>query len=197
VLIPRADTEILVEEVINRISAHFNPVVVDIGCGSGAIAVSIAKYVKNSEVYALDIMDTPLEITKLNAVGNGVGDRVHVLKSNVLKALNKEHENKIDVIVSNPPYIEEADIPNLMMDVKNYEPKIALSGGIDGLCYYRSITRDCIIYLKNEGLLAYEIGYNQAEAVMHIMEAEGFYNIELIRDLGGNDRVVLGRIKKP
>ena len=196
VLIPRGDTEILVDAIIKRIKIVKNPVVVDIGCGSGAIAISIAKYDKNAVVYALDIMDTPLEVAKFNAINNGVGERVNVIKSDILNSLHKRYENSIDVIVSNPPYIEENVIPTLMMDVKNFEPLPALLGGKDGLDFYRKITKESIKFLRNNGLIAYEIGYNQREEVVSILRAHGFYNIECIKDLGGNDRVVLGYLSK-
>ncbi|EYE89812.1 N5-glutamine S-adenosyl-L-methionine-dependent methyltransferase [Fervidicella metallireducens AeB] len=191
VLIPRGDTEILVEEVLKKIESLKKPVVADVGCGSGAISVSIAKYKDDAVVYALDVMPIPLEITKINAEINGVNDRVIVLKSDKLAALEEKIE-EIDVIVSNPPYIREDVIKTLMTEVRDYEPYTALSGGEDGLYFYRKITKQAARLLKNGGLLAYEIGHDQREDVTSILVENGFENIEFFKDYAGHDRVVLG-----
>jgi release factor glutamine methyltransferase len=127
VLIPRPDTEILVEEVLKNLNNINMPLIVDVGCGSGAISVSLAKYKTDAFVYALDIMDIPLEVTRENAENNEVGDRIKILKSDMLKGLDLSLGNRIDVIVSNPPYIKDDIIPALMKDVKDYEPYEALS----------------------------------------------------------------------
>lgn len=192
VLIPRGDTEILVEEVIRLVKAKENLVIVDVGCGSGAISISLAKAIDTSRVYALDIMDIPLEVTTENSVLNNVSKQVQVIKSDLLSAIGETLKGQIDVIVSNPPYIEEKVIETLMPDVKNYEPISALTGGADGLDFYRKITEAASDYLKPSGLLAYEIGYNQGVAVTKILKANNFTNIQCIKDLGGKDRVVLG-----
>lgn len=193
VLIPRGDTEILVEEVLNNIKEVRNPKVVDIGCGSGAISVSIALYRSDAEVYALDINEVPLEVTGINANKNGVMERVKIIKSDILKNLPWNLLNNIDVVVSNPPYIRDEVIPGLMREVRDFEPYSALSGGIDGLYFYREITLQCLEFLKKNGLLAYEIGHDQKEEVMGILFENGFQEIRCIKDLAGNDRVVVGR----
>jgi release factor glutamine methyltransferase len=193
VLIPRGDTEILVEEVLKRVEDIESPVIVDVGCGSGAISVSIAYYKKDSIVYSLDIMDVPLEITRINAENNGVIDRVNIIKSDILKSLHENLRGKIDIIVSNPPYIKDEVIPTLMREVRDFEPYCALSGGKDGLYFYREITRQSLQYLKKGGLIAYEIGHDQKNEVCSILENNGFYDIICIKDLAGHDRVVLGR----
>ena len=192
VLIPRGDTEVLVEEVLKAIEGFEKPIVVDVGCGSGAISVSIAKYKGDALVYALDIMDTPLEVTEENAKLNGVSDRVKVLKSDKLSGFDTTLHGKVDVIVSNPPYIRENTIQTLMEEVKSFEPHEALSGGEDGLYFYREITRDAPKLLKAGGLLAYEIGHDQREEVMEILKINGFENVICIKDLAGKDRVVMG-----
>lgn len=193
VLIPRCDTEILVEEVLGNIREIERPRVVDVGCGSGAISVSIARYKEDAEVYALDINEIPLEVTEINRNKNGVSDRVRVIKSDILGGMPENLENSIDVIVSNPPYIREEVIPELMREVRDFEPHCALSGGIDGLYFYREITRQSIKFLKKDGLLAYEIGHDQREEVMDILIRNGFYDVRCIKDLAEHDRVVLGR----
>ncbi len=192
VLIPRGDTEILVEEVLKNLKGIDNPRVVDVGCGSGAIAVSIAKYRSDAIVYALDLMDTPLEVTRINAEKNGVMGRVSIIKSDMLKALEKELRDSIDAVVSNPPYIREEVIPTLMREVRDYEPHAALSGGGDGLHFYREITKESRFFIKKGGFIAYEIGYDQREDVMNILKENEFYDVYSVRDLAGLNRVVAG-----
>lgn len=192
VLIPRGDTEVLVEETLKNMEGMKDPKVVDVGCGSGAISVSIAKYRPDAEVYALDIMDTPLKVTRINAEKNGVLDKVHIIKSDMLKSLDKSLFNSIDVMISNPPYIKDDVIPTLMREVKDFEPYPALSGGEDGLFFYREITKQSMNFIKQGGLIAYEIGYDQGEDVKSILKENGFENINCIKDLAGYDRVVTG-----
>lgn len=192
VLIPRGDTEVLVEEVLKNIQGIKNPIVVDVGCGSGAIAVSIAKYKMDAKVYALDIMDIPLEVTGINAENNEVHDRVQVIKSDMLSALYKSLINSIDVIISNPPYIRSEVIPTLMREVRDFEPYTALSGGVDGLYFYREITKQSKNFIKPGGFIAYEIGYDQGEDVINILTENGYSDVYSIKDLAGNDRVVTG-----
>lgn len=195
VLIPRPDTEILVEKVLEEILDLKEPVLTDVGCGSGAIAISLAAYKKDSIVYALDIMDIPLEITEMNAKANGVDQRVRVLKSDLLSGLPQELEGRLDVIVSNPPYIKDSVIPTLMREVRDFEPISALSGKEDGLYFYRRIIEKSLVFLKLDGLIAFEIGHDQGQSVKELLEEKGFCDIRLIKDLAGLDRVVLGRMK--
>lgn len=192
VLIPRPDTEILVEEVIKRTKNLDSPVIVDVGCGSGAISITLAKEIKNSKVYALDIMDTPIKVTTINAKKLEVDDRVEIIKSDVFSNLPHTLKNNVDVIVSNPPYIKNEVIPTLMVDVKDYEPFEALSGGEDGLKFYKKIAKEALEYLKKDGLLAFEIGYDQREDLFKILK-DNYRDIECIKDLAGLDRVIVAR----
>lgn len=187
-LIPRADTEILVEKVLSIIEQENIKKVLDIGTGSGAIAVSIAKH-KDVDVLALDINKDALYMAKENARANGV-DKVRFLQSNLFENV----EEKFDMIVSNPPYIETEEIQKLEPNVKDFEPILALDGGEDGLDFYREIIAKAKLYLNDKGYLAFEIGYNQAKAVSSLMEKE-FKEIEILKDLASLDRVVLGRLK--
>jgi release factor glutamine methyltransferase len=192
VLIPRGDTEVLVEEVLKNMNGMGNPLVVDVGCGSGAISVSIAKYKPDALVYAIDKMDIPLEITVINAEKNQVFDRIHIVKSDMLTSLDKSLFNSIDVIISNPPYIREDVIPTLMREVRDFEPYLALSGGIDGLYFYREITMQSLDFIKSGGFIAFEIGYDQGEDVKNILIENGYGNVYCTKDLAGYDRVVTG-----
>ncbi|KGN02551.1 SAM-dependent methyltransferase [Clostridium novyi A str. 4570] len=195
VLIPRADTEILVEEVIKEIKENNYNRICDVCCGSGAIGVSIGKYIENSTVDCYDISDIAIEVTGKNIERFLLNDRVTVEKSDLLTVAIKQNK-KFDVIVSNPPYIKEEVIPTLMEDVKDYEPYIALCGGIDGLDFYRKITVQSLEILESNGLLAFEIGYDQGEAVKELLIENGFTDVRVINDLAGLNRVVIGKINK-
>lgn len=191
VLIPRPDTEVLVEEVIEICNGKEGLNVLDIGTGSGAITVSLAKYLKNPKVKSFDISEIALEIGKKNAINNNVDDKIDFVKSDLFSAI-KDTNIQFDVIVSNPPYIPKKDIETLHTQVKDYEPYNALEGGEDGLDFYRDITKQSINYLKQNGVLAYEVGHDQAQDVAKIMQDNGYTKIYTKKDLQGIDRVVIG-----
>ena len=185
VLIPQPDTEILVEEVINIAKSKEGLKILDMCTGSGAIAIAIARYIKNSKVYATDISDAALEIAKDNALKN-ITD-IMFIKSNVF---DEVEEQEFDIIVSNPPYIESDVIKTLSKEVQN-EPHIALDGGKDGLYFYRKISKEARNFLKDGGYLAFEIGYNQREQVENLLRKNEYKNIYSKKDFGGNDRIVI------
>lgn len=191
VLIPRPDTEPLVEELIELCKNKESLNILDIGTGSGAITISLAKYLPTSKVTSFDMYDTPLEIGKINAVNNRVDDRVVFMKSDLFSAIENAN-TQFDLIVSNPPYIPKKDIETLHTQVKDYEPYTALEGGDDGLDFYRKITENSIKYLKENGILAYEVGHDQAQSVSEIMKNNGYSKIYIKKDLQGIDRVVIG-----
>ncbi|CAG7839289.1 SAM-dependent methyltransferase [Clostridium novyi B str. ATCC 27606] len=193
VLIPRADTEVLVEEVIKEIKENGYNNVCDVCCGSGAIGISIGKYIKKTIIDCYDISDIAIEVTKNNINKFQLNDKVYVYKSDLLDEAKRQNK-MYDVIVSNPPYIKEEVIPTLMKDVKEYEPYIALCGGKDGLYFYNKITKNSVDFLNRGGLLAFEIGYDQGKEVKNILIENGFSNIKVIKDLAGLDRVVMGRL---
>lgn len=190
VLIPRADTEILVEEVINICSkTNKNLKILDLCTGSGIIAISIAKYVKNCELYASDVSVNALEIAKKNAISNNVEEKITFVQSNMFENLKE----KFDIIVSNPPYIKTNIIKTLDKQVQN-EPHIALDGGSDGLNFYKIIAKNANMYLNINGYLCMEIGYDQKIQVEQIIEKENiFSNIYSKIDLYGNDRIVVAK----
>ena len=191
VLIPRPDTETLVEELIDICKSKENLHILDIGTGSGAITISLAKYLPTSMVKSLDISDIPLEVGKQNAITNGVSERIEFIKSDLFNSIENT-DMKFDVIVSNPPYIPKCDIDTLHTQVKDYEPYNALEGGEDGLDFYRKITAQSKKYIKENGILAYEVGHDQAKDVAEIMVNNGYTNIYTKKDLQGIDRVVIG-----
>lgn len=192
VLIPRPDTEVLVEEVIKLAKENDAKNILDIGTGSGAITVSLAKYLENIKVTSVDISETALKIGQKNAIDNEVNDRITFVKSDLFENIDKEI--KFDIIVSNPPYIKREVIDTLDKQVKDYEPYGALEGGIDGLDFYRAITKQSKDYLKEGGILAYEVGHDQSEDVSKLMEMDGYTNIYTIKDLQQIDRVVIGTV---
>ena len=190
VLIPRPDTETLVEEIINICNNRTGLNILDIGTGSGAITISLAKYLDKSHVISADISDIALEIASKNAISNNVDERIDFIKSDVFSNVPKEE--KFDLIVSNPPYIRKSDIDGSDRQVKDFEPYNALEGGEDGLDFYRKITKESKAFLKNKGILAYEVGHDQAQDVSQIMQENGFEGIYTKCDLQGFERVVIG-----
>lgn len=191
VLIPRQDTEILVEEVIEIAKKINAKKILDLCTGSGAIAISLAKYLPNTQMTALDISSKALEVAKLNAKTNNVESQITFVESNLLENLPKE---KYDMIVSNPPYIKQDIIKELDREVQK-EPHIALDGGKDGLDFYRKIIDSGYEYLKYGGYLCLEIGYDQKEEVMNLLDNNGQYiNKICIKDLYDNDRVIIAKV---
>lgn len=186
VLIPRLDTEILVEKVISEINSRNEKCsVLDIGTGSGAIAVTVAKET-NANVTAVDISPLALEVARKNAELNQVDVEF------VLSDLFENMENRqFDFIVSNPPYIESAGIDRLMPEVRFHEPILALDGGRSGVDFYEKIIERSNKFLKPNGKLFFEIGYNQGESVAKLMKNK-FKNICVYKDYSNNDRVVVG-----
>lgn len=192
VLIPRPDTEILAEKIINTVNNNnYKSIkILDIGTGSGAIAVSLGYYLKNSSVTAIDISDKAIEITNINIAKHNL-QNVKAFKKDIFT--DNFANEKFDIVVSNPPYIKKETISTLPLEVSVYEPKAALDGGDDGLDYYRQIVRNFEKTHEDKGILAVEIGYDQKDAVSDIFEDANIFNkIECDKDLGGNDRVVTG-----
>lgn len=194
VLIPRGDTEILVDEVLKMIPKESKANICDLCCGSGAIGISVAHYRKNTFVDLIDYYEQPEKVTLMNINRNEVNENTKFIRSDLLtEAINMN--KKYDVIISNPPYIEDDEINNLMDDVKKFEPHTALSGGKDGLVFYRKIIEQSKKVLVKDGILAFEIGYNQGEAVKNLMLQNNYYDIKIIKDFAGLDRIVIGLSK--
>lgn len=191
VLIPRPDTEVLVEEVIKIAKKTNAKKILDLCTGSGAIAISLAKYIEGINVTAVDISPRALNVAKINSRNNNVDEKITFVESNLFKNLKKE---KYDIIVSNPPYIKKEIIKKLDKEVQR-EPIIALDGGDDGLDFYRKIISSADEYLKFQGYLCLEIGYDQKEEVEEIVKKQGKYiNTYCKKDLCDNDRVIITRL---
>ncbi|MBQ9487238.1 MAG: peptide chain release factor N(5)-glutamine methyltransferase [Selenomonadaceae bacterium] len=188
VLIPRPDTEILVQYAVEKLSAlKDNVTFADIGTGSGAICVSILKYVKNACAVTVDISQNAINCAKFNAEKFGVDDRLKFYVGNLFEPLRGK---KFHAIISNPPYIPTSDLTTLQDEVKR-EPSIALDGGEDGLNFYRRIVDAAPNFLCTGGFLAVEIGINQAQDVKNLFE-KNFTDIKILKDLAGIERVVAG-----
>lgn len=184
VLIPRQDTEILVEQTIKHISGK-ELKVLDMCTGSGCIAIAIDKFCKKAEVTGADISHKALEVAKKNNLSNGAN--VAFVQTDLFENISQT----FDVIVSNPPYIKSGEINGLMDEVRKFEPVGALDGDWDGLKFYRQICRNALKYLNKNGMIFFEIGYDQGQSVPQILQENGFKDIKVIKDLSGNDRVVI------
>lgn len=202
VLIPRPDTEILVEHVIEfaEPGMHRNIAILDIGTGSGCIAVSLAYYIGNCRIYAMDVSKAALQVAQENAWRNGVGDRITFIEWDIFNRLQDcpgFRGLRFNVVVSNPPYIPSGDIPELNSGVKDYEPREALDGGHDGLMFFRRIIESAPAVLKEGGLVAVEVGCGQSYSVREIYKSCDCYrNIVIRKDLNGIDRVVSATITR-
>lgn len=192
VLIPRLDTEVLIETLQKKDKKERFERIIEVGVGSGCISITLAHCLKDTFIWASDISKEALAVAKKNAIANNVNKQITFIESNLFEQYPKEMP-LVDLIVSNPPYITAKEYTTLMTEVRNYEPQLALTDRADGLTFYRAITKQSHKYLKPLGILAYEIGYNQAADVKTILEQNGFGEVEIIKDLAGKDRVVLAR----
>ncbi len=193
VLIPRPDTEILIEKIIETVKGNPQSIrILDLGCGSGAISVSLACYLPDAFVCSTDISPEAIRIAQINASNHNVNNQVTFLCGDLFAPV----KNKFDIIVSNPPYIPTKDIDTLQAEVSNHEPRKALDGGEDGLEFYRRIISEAPEYIKNTGYLFLEIGYDQARDISSLLaERKKYSNIEIFKDLAGRNRVVKAEIK--
>jgi release factor glutamine methyltransferase len=197
VLIPRPETEILVEEVIKKLKNYKysnNLRVVDLGTGTGVIAISIAKFIKDIIIYATDISKKSLQTALKNAQRHYCKDKIIFLQGDLFEPfIGRIEKDSLDGIISNPPYINSHDFKLLPPEIKDKEPKIALFGGIDGLDYYRKIIRKSPQYLKKNGFIALEIGLNQYQKIEEMVLKNENYkqNVEIIKDYSGIERVVI------
>lgn len=194
VLIPRPDTEILVEETIDISKREDKKNILDLCTGSGAIGISIANSISECNITLSDISKNALEVAKENCIKHKVEDRVTIIQSDLFE--NIDENNKFDIIVSNPPYIKTDVIKILDKEVQN-EPILALDGGEDGLKIYRRIINEAYKFLEIDGYLCLEIGYDQKDEVIKLIENIGEYtNIYSKKDLAGNDRIVVCKKKE-
>ena len=189
VLIPRQDTEILVEEVLKEL--HDGMRVLDMCTGSGCILLSLLHYSNDCEGLGVDLSAEALEVAGRNVLKVLPPEKVehaHFLQSDLFEKV----EGKFEIIVSNPPYIASAEVDRLMPEVRDHEPRMALDGTEDGLEFYRRIIAEAGQYLVSSGMLFFEIGYDQGQAVSELMRTEGYCDVQVVQDYAGLDRVVYG-----
>lgn len=184
VLIPRPETELLVEQVVSYIKDN-DIKVLDMCTGSGCIAVSIDRMCANADVTAVDISEKALKVAGENNIRNE--GRVTFVQSDLFENIHETY----DIIVSNPPYIPTSDIETLMEEVREHEPRLALDGSADGLKFYREICKNAVNYLNENGKIFLEIGYDQGRTVPELLRENGFTDIQVLKDLSGNDRMVI------
>ena len=191
VLIPRGDTEVLVETILEKQQSEPIKSILDIGTGSGCIPVSLGHYGKFEKIMAVDISPKALGYAIKNAAENRVS--IDFYESDLFTNIPSEWKGRLDAIVSNPPYIPKKDIEELMTEVKDFEPMNALDGGEDGLDFYRAIVEQGREWLKDGGWLFFEIGYDQGEDLRNLLKEFGYTEVEIRQDLAGLDRVAMGR----
>ncbi len=185
VLVPRFDTECLVEEAMLCVEDGMK--VLDMCTGSGCVIISLARYKNDLEAVGCDISEEALKLARKNAEANGAC--VKFLRSDLYEAV----DGAFDVIVSNPPYIRTSEIGELMEEVRDHEPLMALDGGEDGLDFYRRLMAGADDHLLPGGVILFETGFDQGEAVSSLMKEHGYKDVSVVKDLAGNDRVVRGR----
>ncbi|MDD4844827.1 MAG: peptide chain release factor N(5)-glutamine methyltransferase [Anaerotignum sp.] len=193
VLIPRSDTEVLVETILEISKRDKLEKIIDLGTGSGCIPICLAHYGK-IQCIGVDISPKALDFAKKNAVQNDVN--IQWVESDLFSHVPHGWKGSFDAIVSNPPYIAKKEIATLMPEVRDFEPENALDGGADGLYFYRRILKESRLWLKEGGWLFFEIGYDQGQALLFMMKEAGFSQCTLRKDLAGLDRVVFGKYKE-
>ncbi len=197
VLIPRPETELLVEKLTAIIKDFFieqNKIrIVDLGVGSGCIGLSLIKPFFQAELIGVDVSQEALSLARENAEANELTERAQFLKGSWLAPLKEKSIEPVDLIVSNPPYVTEAEFQDLQPEVKDFEPKLALVSGETGLEMYEQIIPEAKDHLKENGMLAFEVGMGQSEKVKNLMEANGFKDVEVTHDLNNIDRIVIGK----
>ena len=191
VLIPRPDTEVLVEQALSRLQGVSEPRILDLCAGSGCIGLALAKHLPGSRVVLGELDEGALRICRQNIRRNDLTGRVVSLQVNALEK-PPAHLGEFDAIVSNPPYIPDGDIAGLDVSVRDYEPHLALRGGEDGLDFYRAICAQWRTALRADGRLLFEVGIGQADDVLRIMRSCGFGDVEITPDLNGIPRAVSG-----
>ena len=186
VLIPRQDTEISVEKILNVIENNQINNMLEIGCGTGIVSISV-DLESSVDVTAVDISEKALENTRINK--ENLNSKIKIINSDLFSNINE----KFDLIYSNPPYIKSCEIENLQVEVRDYEPRLALDGGEDGLFFYRSIIKSSPEFLNHKGFLVFEIGHDEAEDICNLMKDK--FEVEVYKDLNNLDRVVVGQLK--
>lgn len=194
VLIPRPETELLVEEALRAVVDRHEPAIADVGTGSGCVAVALAQARRDATLYALDLSAPALAVARRNAERHGVGDRIRFIRADLLGAFGEASVETFDVIASNPPYIPEQELDGLQPEVARYEPRVALAAGKDGLDFYRRLLREVPPLLRPGGCLIMELGCGQFDRVKRLArECGAFDSVECRKDMAGIERVLIAK----
>lgn len=191
VLIPRPETEILVEAAIESLTGRNHPRFCEIGIGSGCITAAILHSLPNATAVATDVSRAALQVAARNAAKHGVVERLELRETDLLEGINE----RFDLIVSNPPYVPDGDIEDLQPEVRDFEPRTALAGGVDGLDVVRLIIDEAPRSLRPDGVLIMEIGHDQADRVANLFDESIWGSAEILRDLQKMDRTIRARVK--
>ena len=191
VLIPRPETELLVETVINSVDKEDELNILDIGCGSGNISVALAANFPNSIVTGIDISEDAIKIAKENAGLHNLSSRINFSLKDILKDVSFDSK-KFDIIVSNPPYVSEMDFEKVQPEIKNYEPDVAVTDHSDGFVFFRKISGISDKILRQQGMLFFEVAVNQSDHVKKILLNNGFENINIVNDYQNIERIIYG-----
>lgn len=194
VLIPRQETEILIETVLKAVDKESPLTILDIGTGSGIIAIALAKNLPNAKIFALDKSAEALVVARQNAEANGVENRTAFLQNDILSS-SFPINDKLDIIVSNPPYVAHKEFQSLQKEIVAFEPDFAVTDFSDGLTFYRRIIEDAKNHLKENGKIFFEIGAGQSAQVKSLFELHNFSSIEIRKDYSTIDRVIKGEWK--
>lgn len=190
VLIPRPETELLVESVLNLAERVQAPRIVDVGTGSGAIAIALAHQLPNADITAIDISSQAIDIARQNAGRNSVSDRISFLKGDLLAPVA---ERQFDIVASNPPYVPTTDRASLAVEVREHEPALALFAGDDGFDVYRRLIPAALAALVSDGYIALEIGFGQSTQIGELLSSSGFHEVDFLRDLQNIPRVAIAQ----
>jgi len=194
VLIPRPETELIVENIINLYSKEKNPKILDVGCGSGNISIALAVHLDSADILTTDISEEALQLAQANAGKHNVSDRIKFLNHDILK-LDLNDFPMFDIIVSNPPYVSKESFSSLQREIKDFEPRTAVTDDDDGYTFYKTIANKASAKLISNGKLFFEIAQGQSDEVIKIMEQNHFINIKVIKDYQKIDRIVYGELK--
>ncbi len=193
VLIPRQETEILIETILEKYQKDEELKILDIGTGSGNIPISLAVNLPESKVISIDVSAEAIKVAEQNRELHDLKSRIGFIKSDILKDSLEKYNNTFDIIVSNPPYVKKGEFETLQKEITEFEPEIAVTDFDDGFKFYREISKKSKTLLKENGILFFEVGQNQAEDVKKIMLKNGFINVEIQKDLSEIERVVFGK----
>lgn len=198
VLIPRPETELLIEETLNLYNSEYEGLILDVGCGSGNITISLANELPKTKIVSIDVSDKAIEVAKINSSSLAKNDNIsfHILdflnSEKIKNFINEQYPEKFDAIVSNPPYVAIKDYQSLQKEITDYEPQIAVTDGNDGLTFYKAIAENSPILLKEKGKIVCEIGKDQIDFIVEIFNKNKINILKIVKDYQQIPRIIIG-----